>query len=197
MQSTEEEFMATLKSRLGTRLPPEEVEDIATDFSEHFRMGRADGRTDADLCRSLGEAGDVARELVATHFVNKAGETKSARNFTHAVLATLGLGLFNLVFVLVPIIILIVLLAVIFLAGATLCVIGPVAFILAASQVAGIPIFGLWVNPLAGLFFSVGITAVGILILIGNYYLAHFFYRIGIRYLKWNIRVIRGTEDII
>ncbi|MDD1719651.1 MAG: DUF1700 domain-containing protein [Methanoregulaceae archaeon] len=195
MQSTELEYITALKERLGKRLPPEEVEDILSDYREHFRMGRADGRSEAELCRSLGEADDVAREMVATHFVNKAGHTKSARNFSHAVLATLGLGLFNLVFVLVPIIVLAVLLAVIFLVGGAFIVFGPVAFVLALLQLAGTPFFALWANPLAGILFSVGITALGLLLIIGNYYLANFFYRLGIRYLKWNIRVIRGTEE--
>ena len=44
------------------------------------------------------------------------------------------------------------------------------------------------------MFFSIGITSTGLLIVIGNYYLARFFYHMGIRYLKWNISVITGTE---
>ena len=159
-------------------------------------MGKADGRAEAELCRSLGDADNVARELVATHFVNKAGETKSYHNFSHAVLATLGLGLFNLVFVLVPLIILTVLLGAIFLAGIVCVILGPAAFLLALLQIAGIQHFPVWANPLAGVFFSVGITAFGLLVIIGNYYLAHFFYRLMVRYLKWNIRVIRGSEEV-
>lgn len=195
MQSTETEYIGTLKERLEKQLPREEVEDILSDYREHFRMGRADRRSEAELCRSLGEADDVARELVATHFVKLAGETKSYRNFSHAVAATIGLGLFNLVFVLVPIIVLAVVIGVIFLLGGVAVIFGPVAFVLAVLQLAGVPLFVLWANPLAGIFFSIGITSTGILIIVGDYYLANFFYRLGIRYLKWNIRVIRGTED--
>lgn len=195
MQSTETEYIGTLKERLEKQLPREEVEDILSDYREHFRMGSADGRSEAELCRSLGEADDVARELVATHFVKLAGETKSYRNFSHAVAATIGLGLFNLVFVLVPIIVLTVVIGVIFLLGGVAVIFGPVAFALAVWQLAGVPLFALWANPPAGIFFSIGITSTGILVIIGDYYLANFFYRLGIRYLKWNIRVIRGTED--
>lgn len=195
MQSTEQDYIDALKARLGKRLPPEEVEDILSDYREHFRMGKADGRSEGDLCRSLGDADDVAREITATRLVDKAGESRSARNLSHAILATLGLGLFNLVFVLVPFIVLVVILAAIFLAGAAMTVFGPVAFVLALIQIAGIPFFAIWTNPLAGIFFSVGITALGLLVIIGNYYLAHFFYHLGIRYLRWNIRVIRGAEE--
>jgi uncharacterized membrane protein len=42
-------------------------------------------------------------------------------------------------------------------------------------------------------FFSVGITAVGLLLVIGDIYLARFFYHMGIRYLKWNIHIITGA----
>jgi len=37
-------------------------------------------------------------------------------------------------------------------------------------------------------------TTFGLLMVIGDYYLARFFYHVGIQYLKWNISVITGTE---
>ena len=40
-----------------------------------------------------------------------------------------------------------------------------------------------------------GMTTIGLLMVIGDYYLARFFYHVGIRYLKWNISVITGTES--
>ena len=36
----------------------------------------------------------------------------------------------------------------------------------------------------------------GLLLVIGDYFLARFSYHLGIRYLKWNIGVITGKERV-
>jgi len=193
---TEQEYIRILRNRLEGVLPREDLEDLLSDYSEHFRIGKARGRTEENLCRSLGSPEDVAREVKATHLVKKAEKTRSCRNLFHAVIATLGLGLFNLVFVLVPFILLVVLLAIIFLLGLAFTVFGPAAFIFSLLQILGIPSFAIWQSPLAGAFFSIGITSFGILLIVAAFYLARFFYHLGIRYLTWNIGVIKGTEEI-
>lgn len=196
MLQTEQEFIRVLRSRLEDTLPADELNDIVSDYSEHFQNGMADGRSEDDLFRSLGSPEDIAREIRATHLVKKAEDVTSCKNILHAVLATIGLGLFNLVFVLVPFIVFTILLVVIFIIGAVFTVSGPVALVFAVLQMLGVPAFAIWLSPAAGIFISIGITTSGLLLMIGDYYLARFFYRAGIRYLKWNIGVIRGTESI-
>ena len=196
MLQTEQEYIRILRSRLEGTLPEHELNDIVSDYSEHFRIGKADGRTEQDLFSSLGSPDDVAREIRATHLVRKAEGDRSWKNIIHAVLATIGLGLFNLVFVLVPFVVLVVLLFVLFLAGIVCAIFGPVAGIFAVLHMAGLSAFAIWQSPAAGFFFSLGITSLGLLLVIGDYYLARFFYYIGIRYLKWNIGVITGTEKL-
>lgn len=195
MLQNEQEYIRILRDRLEGTLPAEDLEDLLSDYREHFRLGKADGRSEDELFRSLGSPDDVAREIRATHLVQKAEHTCSCRNIFHAVAATLGLGLFNLVFVLVPFLILIAMLLFVFVIGVVFTLVGPAAFVYALLQLAGLPAFSIWLSPLAGIFLSVGITAVGLLLVIGDYYLARFFYLMGIRYLKWNIRVITGTVN--
>ena len=196
MLQNEQEFIRILKDRLEGTLPQDELDDIVSDYAEHFRMGKESGRTDEELWKSLGSPDDIAREIRAVHLVKKAENVKSCGNIFHAVLATLGLGLFNLVFVLAPFIVLVVMLLVIFILGILFTLCGPVTLIYSVLQMAGHPAFAIWLNPLAGVFISVGLTTTGLLLIIGDYYLARFFYRIGIRYLKWNISVISGTESL-
>lgn len=190
MQQTETEYTRALRERLEGTIPSEELEDHLSDYAEHFRMGRAEGRSDEDLWRSLGSPNDVAREIRAAHLVRKAESDRSWNNIIHAVFATLGLGLFNLVFVLVPFILLVVMLLIIFIIGIFFAVFGPVAFVSSLFMLAGIPVPALTSNPAAGVFLAIGITSTGLLFIIGDYYLARFFYRVGIEYLKWNIRII-------
>jgi len=192
----EQEFIRILKNRLAGTLPEEELTDIVADYAEHFRIGRADGRSEEDLLRSLGSPEDLAREIRATHLVKKAEDVRSCKNLLHAIAATLGLGLFNLVFVVFPFILVVLLLFVFFIVGIVFAIFGPVAFVVAILQIAGAMTFAVWQSPFSVVFFSIGITTLGLLLVIGDYYLARFFYRIGIRYLKWNIGVITGTESI-
>jgi uncharacterized membrane protein len=196
MQKNEQEYITTLRIRLSGTLPQDQLDDILSDYAEHFRIGKSKGRSEEELYTSLGSPEEVAREITASYMVTKAEQTRSCGNIWHAVLATLGLGLFNLVFVLIPFIVLVVLLAVVFLVGVIFAGIGPVAFVFAILQIMGVPMFAIWFSPVAGLFFSIGILSFGLLMIIGDYYLARTFYHIGIRYLKWNIGVIRGTETV-
>ena len=196
MLQTEQEFTRILRSRLADTLSPEELNDIISDYTEHFRIGKTEGGSEEDLFRSLGAPEDVAREIRASHLVKKAEDDRSCKNILHAVLATIGLGLFNLVFVLIPFIILVLMLFIIFIVGIAFAVSGPVAGIFALLQLAGLPAFAIWFSPLAGVFFSIGITTLGLLLVIGDLFLARFFYHLGIRYLKWNIGVITGTERL-
>ncbi|HPD74470.1 MAG TPA: DUF1700 domain-containing protein [Methanoregulaceae archaeon] len=196
MIMNEQEFIRILRSRLESTLPEEELTDIVADYAEHFRIGKADGRSEEDLLRSLGSPEDLAREIRATHLVKKAEDVKSCKNLLHAVVATLGLGLFNLVFVVFPFILLVVILFVIALVGVVCAIFGPVAFVLALLQVTGITAVAVWQSPFSVVFLSIGITTLGLLLVIGDFYLARFFYRIALRYLRWNISIITGTESI-
>ncbi len=194
MLQNEQEFIRILRSRLEGTLPKEELDDILSDYAEHFSIGKANGRTDGELWRSLGTPEDVAREIRVMHLVKKAENVRSCRNIFHAAIATLGLGFFNLVFVLVPFILLLVMLLMVFLVGVIFSIFGPVAFVYSVLQLLGVPSFAIWLSPLAGLFISIGMTSFGLLMIVGDYYLARFFYYAGIRYLKWNISIITGTE---
>lgn len=54
-------------------------------------------------------------------------------------------------------------------------------------------------NPAVGIFFSVGLAALGILIFIGSCYVTKYFIKVLIKYFKWNINVVRrqgGNGDV-
>jgi uncharacterized membrane protein len=195
MQQNEQEYIRILRNRLEGTLPRGELDDIISDYSEHFTIGKANGRTDEELWQSLGSPEDVSREIRVMHLVKKAEDIRSCKNIFHAVIATLGLGLFNLVFVLVPFIILVVLLFVIFLLGIVITFASVVGGVFSLLQLLGLSDFSVWLSPVAGVFFSIGMVSTGLLMVIGDYYLARFCYHGGIRYLKWNISVITGTES--
>jgi len=195
MLQNEQEYIRILKTRLEGTLPKNELDDILSDYTEHFSIGKANGRTDEELWRSLGSPDDVAREIRVMHLVKKAEDIRSCRNIFHAAVATLGLGLFNLVFVLVPFMLLVIMLSVFFILGVMITFFGFVGIVYSLLQIIGVSTFSVWHSPLAGVFFATGMTTTGLLVIIGNYYLSRFFYHVCIQYLKWNISVITGTES--
>ena len=195
MQQTEQEYLHTLKVRLSGYVSREDLDDILSDYAEHFSIGKSEGRSEEELCRSLGSPDDVAKEIRATYLVKKAEQARSPENIWHAVMATLGLGLFNLVFVLIPFILLIVFLVIIFMVGLVMLISGPILLLVAVLQLAGfvIPV-SLWSNPLKGILISIGLSIAGVVMVMLDFHFARTFYRLAIRYLMWNIRVIRGGE---
>lgn len=193
MQQNEQEYIRILRIQLEGTLPREELDDIISDYSEHFAIGKTNGRTDEELWISLGSPQDVAREIRVMHLVKKAEDVRSAKNIFHAVIATLGLGLFNLVFVLAPFILLVVVLLLIFVLGVLFALGGLAGAVCSLLQVAGISACSIWLSPVAGVFISTGILSTGLLMVIGDYYLARLCYYAGIRYLKWNFSIITGT----
>jgi uncharacterized membrane protein len=195
MQQNEQEYLHTLKDRLTGLVSQEDLDDILSDYAEHFSIGKAEGRSEEELCRALGSPDDVAREISASYLVKRAEQARSAGNIWHAVMATLGLGLFNLICILVPFVLLIVLLVIIFMAGLVMLVTGPILMLVVIMQLIGITVpAAWWSSPLEGILISVVLTCIGVVLVMAGFGLAKFFYRIGIRYLKWNIRIIRGGE---
>ena len=193
---TEQEYLHTLKVRLSGYVSREDLDDILSDYAEHFSVGKSEGRSEEELCRSLGSPDDVAKEIRATYLVKKAEQARSPENIWHAVMATLGLGLFNLAFVLLPFILLIVLLVIIFIAGLVMLVAGPIMLLMAVMQLIGFTIsVPWWSSPLKGILISIALSIAGVVLVMLDFHLARIFYRLAIRYLKWNIRAIKGGED--
>lgn len=194
MQQNEQEYLNTLKTRLTGHVSQEDLDDILSDYAEHFSIGKSEGRSEEELSRALGSPDDVAREILASYLVKRAEQARSAGNIWHAVMATLGLGLFNLAVVLIPFILLIALLTVIFVAGVLLVVIGPILLLVAILQLLGMNLATPWSSPLTGILLSIAISVAGVFLVMAGLHLSWFFYRLGIRYLKWNIRIIRGGD---
>jgi uncharacterized membrane protein len=184
-----EEFMKILKQSLGN-MDTYEKKDILYDYEEHFRIGFEKGKTEEEIIKELGDPKNIGKSYRASAAVENAIENPSTKNIGKAILAALALGFFNLVIVLGPFIGLVATLISLFIA-AIATFIGGVASIFA---VAFHPFFNCTVtiqgNPIAVIFLGIGAAALGILFFIGVCYLAKFFYKATIKYLKWNINII-------
>jgi uncharacterized membrane protein len=179
------EYLRELRESLKG-IPEDEKSELLSDYEEHIRMGLEEGRSEEELIQALGNPKELAKEIRAAYLVKKAEETTSADNLFRALMATIGLGLFNIFIVLVPFLVLAAILVALFLAGVAFTVAGPASILLGPSSSAGIAL-------ISALFFATGFSALGLLIIIGDYYVAQWLYEASIRYLKWNISIIRGN----
>ena len=93
------EFVNSLSEYLRG-IPGDEEQDIISDFEEHFEMGKKEGRTEENIAESLGNPKALANQLKASIMADRAEKETTAVNITRAVFASLGLGFFNLIFIL-------------------------------------------------------------------------------------------------
>lgn len=191
-----QEFIAGLNRYLGN-LPAPDRDEILYDYEEHFRNGISDGKTEEEIASSLGDPRALARQFNANFLVQRAESDTTAGNTLKAVLATLGLGFFNLVFILGPFIGLAGVLFGLFAAAGAILISGVAVF---AASVAGplLPVtlnsdLGLFITPAAAFFTSVGLICLGLLFFIANFYLARLFFTATVRYLKFNLNIIKGA----
>ncbi len=183
------EFIEALKRELGN-LPQSEIEDILYDYEEHFEVGLSKGKTEEEIAQELGSPRTIAKSYRANYRINNAENNPSTKNLVTAILAALSLGFFNLVFVLGPFLGLVGLLIGIYGLGFGLSIAGIGLFFGTFLE----PLFphyiDLNVHAITSISFGIGLFALGLLILIGCFYLTKYLYQVIIRYLRWNINII-------
>ncbi|MEN2768923.1 DUF1700 domain-containing protein [Ornithinibacillus xuwenensis] len=178
-----EQFFAKLNDLLK-RLPAAEKNDILQDFQEHFEIGKSEGKTEEEIVASLGSPQQISKELVATYHLEQAETSASTGNILRAVWAVIGLGFFNLVIVLGPFIGLVG----VMLGGWAVGISFILSPVLVLINVAVYPeVFSFY-----DLFFSIGLTGLGIFITIGMYYVTRFVIKGFVKYLNYNVRLVKG-----
>ena len=187
------EFLERL-SELIHDLPKEEREDILFDYEEHFRIGIEKGREEGEIAVSLGDPKIIARQSRVGSIINEAEKTTSANNIIRAIFAAVGLGFFNLVIVLGPAIGLIGILVALFAVGFAVTISGiAVVFVTLMGPVfvwnIYIPFAAVVSIPL-----GIGLTALGLLSIIGAFYLTKLFYKLSVNYLKMNLQIITNRR---
>ncbi len=187
------DFLNKLSLYLGV-IPVEERQDVINDFEEHFREGLAEGRTEEEIADSLGDPKALANQFKANILVSKAEKTTSAINITRAVLATLGLGFLNLIFILGPFIAIVAVLVSLFASAIAIIASGITVFFASIFGPLVPQYFAVLINPAVAIFGSIGITLFGILFFVGDIYLAKWLYRLFVRYIKFNLKIITGRE---
>jgi uncharacterized membrane protein len=92
-------FLARLRNGLAG-LPPQEIDDIISDYSAHFSDAAAHGRSEDTVADALGDPDRLAKELRAEAGIRRWENDRNPRNFIAALLALLGLLTVDVMFLL-------------------------------------------------------------------------------------------------
>jgi uncharacterized membrane protein len=144
-------------------------------------MAQESGRSDADIISGLGSPRKIAKEILAQSEITKAEEDPSLSTVSKAVFATVGLGLFNLLFVLAPFIVMIMIPVVLLM----------VSIVLLASPFLLLIQDGLTIAFLKEIFLIFGLVGIGLLFFIGATKASRMVYKVTLNYLSFNLRIIR------
>jgi uncharacterized membrane protein len=185
MVTTEKEYLDILRDRLTGYLSGEDLDEILEEYAGHFAIGKTRGRTEEELCSALGSPEDVAKEIRAAYLIHKAEQNKSAGTIWKATRATTSLHGFNWAVLIVPFILGIIVFGMVFVAGLAMICGGAVLLLLAVLRLLGLALTLPWhLTPEPGVLVSLGIFTLGIVIIVADMWLAHFFGRLIIRHLK-------------
>ncbi len=185
------EYLELLRIYLQN-LPIFEVEDILSDYEEHFDIGISKGKSEEEISKELGDPKEVANNY-KTNYKSSYSDSDYSRNVdysndnTRKLLITLLIVAFNLIVVLGPYLGLVGLLMGLYGISISLFVGGVVALF-------GSPLSFFTALPaphiLTSVSFSIGLIGLSILAGILAVYLTKQFYRLTLKYINWNIELI-------
>ncbi|HLS07925.1 HAAS signaling domain-containing protein [Lentibacillus sp.] len=178
-----EQFLKSLENGLK-KLPQEECDDILHDFEEHFSNGLTDGKTEEQISDALGSPKQIAKELVAASNIEKMEATPTTGNIFRAVWAVIGLGFFNFVIVLGPFVALLLVVLAGWISGVAF-ITSPLMVLFNALTYAGA--FE-WFD----LFVSIMLCGIGLFIAIGMFFATKALIKLFVRYLKYNVSLVKG-----
>lgn len=183
---TKTEFLQTLERALH-KLNEHERKEILYDFEEHFAAGLAEGKTEIDIAKDLGDPKAIAKEILLDYRIQQAESEKSVKHMFQAILATVSLSVFNLMFVAGPAFAVVA--VYISLCGVALAfVLAPIGWLISF-------LLGFGVNAAQSFFGSLFVCGIGMIASVGLYYLGKFLYELFLKYIKFNLRIVKGGRS--
>lgn len=182
---TKNQFLAELERQLY-KLPKQEVEDILRDYDEYFQNAQFDGKDEHEVIKSLGSPKQLAKELLATYYFEEVQKSATFSNIARAVWAAVGLGFLNIIFLLGPFIGIVVTVVSLWF-SAFIFVLSPLFVLFKAIFFTESFI---WFD----LFVSIALSGIGILFLVGLYYVTLLLKKWTVQYLKFNIAIVKGEK---
>ncbi|QJC50537.1 DUF1700 domain-containing protein [Paenibacillus albicereus] len=182
---TRDQYLNELWHQLSS-VPEAKRREWMYDYEEHFRFAAEQGQPEAATAAELGDPRAIAKELLLGYRVQEASQGGGGvRLVSRAVFAAVGLGFFNLVFVLGPYLALLgMLLALWAVAG---------SFVLAAFPILYEGLFGDALPLTLGVYGAMVAAGLGLLLGAAAYKLTGGIMRMTLKYLLANTRMMKRS----
>ena len=190
------EYIDKLYSSLGN-ISEGEKRDILMDYEEHFQIGLERGISEEEISKKLGRPEHIAKHFKYTSLVSKAEEKTTPINIIRVIISGIGLGFFNLILGL-PFIVTIGSLLISGVAvGLSLSLAGGSFFIATILEPINLSFVSMPYIPnissrLMLIFFGVGLTFIGISVIILFIKITKSFLLGVLKYIKTNVKIITG-----
>jgi uncharacterized membrane protein len=178
--------LQTLESLLHA-VPEMDRREMLYDYEEHFQIGVENGKSLKELTEELGDPYSIARDLLADYHGERLVPGTSKRGVGKKLAIGFCMFLFNALFIAAPVV---ALLAVVisFWLVALVLTLSPIVLI--TSSFLGYSYESFAVN----FFVSLTLISLGMLLGIGMLSVTKYFYRVLIRYGRFNARVVIGGK---
>ncbi|WP_026882191.1 HAAS signaling domain-containing protein [Clostridium akagii] len=191
------EFLHILEMSLSD-FKDEDKKEILYDYEEHFRIGEESGKSEEELIKELGDPNNIANQYRTS---NKQENNDGSKNKTEEdnpiivpIIATCGLLFFNLIFILGPYLGIAASILALFVSAIAVIIAGIGTILVTILS----PFFPLYIGVPNGIsilgiiLLGIGVTALGLLFLIGMCYVCKYFYKGTVKYINWNLTIIKG-----
>lgn len=179
------EYLKILHKHLK-HLDDNERQDIINEYDTHFYSGMEEGKTEDQISKELGDPQQLSKELNANAAIEKAEQSNNIGDVSHAVLSVMGLSILNFFVILIPFVI--ILSIVLSLIVTTLSFIFTPLALLVKGAIAGFQEIILLEVYTTGVLFGLGL-----ILFVITYLITKGFYILCVKYLKWNIKVVKGS----
>jgi uncharacterized membrane protein len=191
-----DQFLAQLRKALG-RTAEVDKREILADYEEHFKVGIAEGRSEDEIARALGNPSAIGNAFRIESLADNTRAGWKLADVFRAAFASISLGFFNIIVVLGPFLGLVGVLIGMWAVVAALGIsgIGGVAGAIAGPFLQGLLGFTVTAGNALFLFFAgVCTAALGVLAAIGMAWVTRKFFELTARYVTFNARIISGRK---
>ncbi|UQZ46940.1 DUF1700 domain-containing protein [Bacillus sp. PK3-037] len=181
----QEQFLQELSKALKP-LSEEERNEILLDFEEHITEGMKEGRPEANIIRELGSPKQIAKELVPDVTETAPAVQRPKKNLFQMACSAAAISILNVIFVLGPAIG--VFGVYVGFCGAALALsLSPIMFV-------GMVMFQANPHMMLEFFLSLVFGSLGLLLCIGMWHLGKLLYRVSLRYIRYNLKLVTGAQ---
>ncbi|QGQ97792.1 DUF1700 domain-containing protein [Paenibacillus psychroresistens] len=166
-------------------IPLQDRNELLADYSEHFTSALEAGKQESEIIEALGNPKTIAKEIIADFNMQRINKRFSLVNVANATFAIISLGFLNLVIVLGPLIGFIAVLVALVVVALVLIIAAPIGMIYS---------LGFSKELLQNSFLILMSISIGVLLSIGLFYLIKWLYKLFIRYLQFNLQVVRRNN---